>query len=44
MCENTDLKIFVGIVALNEELYLSDLLLDIENQNIPKKVYGVFIY
>ena len=37
MCENTDLKISVGIVALNEELYLSDLLLDIENQTYEKK-------
>ena len=37
MCENSDLKISVGIVALNEEQYLPDLLSDILQQTYKKE-------
>ena len=37
MCENSNLIISIGIVALNEESYLPDLLNDINNQNYEKK-------
>ena len=37
MCENRDIIISIGIIALNEELYLPDLLDDIYNQNYEKK-------
>lgn len=39
MCENSNLIISIGIVALNEESYLPDLLNDINNQNYEKKKY-----
>ena len=38
MCENSNLIISIGIVALNEESYLPDLLNDINNQNYEKKI------
>ncbi len=44
MCKDSDLKISVGIIALNEEEYLPDLLSDILKQDYPKnKIELIFV-